>query len=43
MQIIGIIIIGLAFAFFSGFRVVKEYERGIVYTLGKYSGMRTAG
>ncbi|MBL8639824.1 MAG: slipin family protein [Alphaproteobacteria bacterium] len=24
-------------------RIVKEYERGVIYTLGKYTGMRGAG
>ena len=27
----------------SSIRVIKEYERGIVYTLGKYTGTRDAG
>ncbi len=27
----------------SSFRIIKEYERGVVYTLGKYSGTRNAG
>lgn len=27
----------------SSFRIIKEYERGVVYTLGKYSGTRGSG
>ena len=28
---------------FSGFRVLKEYERGVVFRLGRFNGVRTAG
>ena len=27
----------------SSIKIIKEYERGIVYTLGKYTGTRDAG
>ncbi|HNQ92711.1 MAG TPA: slipin family protein [Alphaproteobacteria bacterium] len=27
----------------SSIRIIKEYERGVIYTLGKYTGMRGAG
>lgn len=30
-------------AFLASIRIIKEYERGVVYTLGKYTGMRGAG
>lgn len=32
----------LAFAI-SGFRILKEYERGVVFRLGRYNGVRGAG
>lgn len=38
-----IVIVGLVALFFSCVRIIKEYERGVVYTLGKYTGMREAG
>jgi regulator of protease activity HflC (stomatin/prohibitin superfamily) len=28
---------------FSGFKVLKEYERGVVFRLGRFAGVRTAG
>ncbi|MDY0028634.1 MAG: slipin family protein [Pseudobdellovibrionaceae bacterium] len=30
-------------AWLSSIRIIKEYERGVVYTLGKYSGTKGAG
>jgi regulator of protease activity HflC (stomatin/prohibitin superfamily) len=33
----------LVFILASSVRIIKEYERGIVYTLGKYTGTRDAG
>ncbi len=33
----------LVFLLATSVRVIKEYERGIVYTLGKYTGTRDAG
>ncbi|MBL8640716.1 MAG: slipin family protein [Alphaproteobacteria bacterium] len=38
-----IVIVGLVALFFACVRIIKEYERGVVYTLGKYTGMREAG
>lgn len=40
-----LIIIGIVVVLFiiSGIRVVNQYERGVVFTLGKYSGMRKPG
>ena len=38
--------IGLAFVvvlFLSGIRVLQEYERGIVFNLGRYVGIRGPG
>jgi len=43
MSFIGILLVGLGFLFFTGIRIIKEYERGVVYTLGKYSGPRAPG
>ena len=38
------IIIGVIVVFFiSGFRVLKEYERGVVLRLGRFQGVRSAG
>ncbi|MCB1557913.1 MAG: slipin family protein [Alphaproteobacteria bacterium] len=36
-------LIVLAVAWFSSIRIIKEYERGVIYTLGKYSGTKGAG
>jgi len=33
----------LVVAWLSSIRIIKEYERGVVYTLGKYSGTKGAG
>lgn len=35
--------IALVVILFSSVRIIKEFERGIVYTLGKYTGTRGAG
>lgn len=43
LQIFLPILIGLLVVLFSSIRVIKEFERGVVYTLGKYSGTRGAG
>jgi regulator of protease activity HflC (stomatin/prohibitin superfamily) len=42
-EFFGIILFGLLFLAFSMIKIVKEYERGVVYTLGKYSGIRGPG
>lgn len=39
----GVILIGLFVLIFASVRIIKEYERGVVYTLGKYTGSRNAG
>jgi regulator of protease activity HflC (stomatin/prohibitin superfamily) len=38
-----ILLIGLIVVALAAFRIVKEYERGIVYTLGKFTGIRNPG
>lgn len=43
LQILLPILIGLLVLLFSSIRIIKEFERGVVYTLGKYSGTRNAG
>lgn len=43
MEFIGIILVGLGVLFFASVRIIKEYERGVVYTLGKYTGTRGSG
>jgi len=43
MNFIAIISVFLVFLLIASFRIVREYERGIVYTLGKYSGARGPG
>ncbi|HSI20677.1 MAG TPA: slipin family protein [Verrucomicrobiae bacterium] len=37
------LILGLLILFIAGFKLFYQYERGIVFTLGKYSGMREPG
>ena len=37
-----VLLIGLAIVF-RGIRIIYEYERGVVFTLGKYSGIREPG
>ncbi len=39
-----IIFLGVLLALaFAGFRVLAEYERGVVFRLGRFNGVRTAG
>lgn len=40
---IGVVLAGLVILLFASVRIIKEYERGVVYTLGKYTGARAAG
>ena len=35
-----IITVVILIVFFSGFRVAQEYQRGVVFRLGRYSGLR---
>ncbi len=39
---VGFVIV-IAVMISASIRIVKEYERGVIYTLGKYTGMRGAG
>ncbi len=43
MQFIAVIFVIAVIVVVASFRIVKEYERGVVYTLGKYSGSRNPG
>ena len=39
-----IILLGVLLALgFAGFRILKEYERGVIFRLGRYAGVKTAG
>lgn len=38
-----VVLIVLFVVLTSSIRIIKEYERGVIYTLGKYTGMRGAG
>ncbi len=37
------LLIGLLFIIISGIRIVNQYERGVVLTLGRYTGLRAPG
>ena len=44
--VVGVVVavaIFLIFLFLSGFRMLYQYERGVVFTVGKYSGTRNPG
>ena len=41
--ILDILIIALIVAALSGLRVAQEYERGVVFRLGRYKGLRGPG
>lgn len=43
MPIIIILIFIFLLVIVPGFRVIRQYERGVVFTLGKYSGIRNPG
>ncbi len=43
MTFIIVILFILAIIVLPGLRVIRQYERGVVFTLGKYSGMRGPG
>jgi len=41
--IVDLLIIGLVIIALSGLRVAQEYERGVVFRLGRYNGLRGPG
>ena len=43
MDIIVILFVGLFILIIGGLRVVNQYERGVMLTLGKYTGTRNPG
>lgn len=43
MGFLPVLLIGMLILAFASIRIIKEYERGVVYTLGKYTGMRESG
>jgi regulator of protease activity HflC (stomatin/prohibitin superfamily) len=43
MEIMWIIIIAVVVFILSGIKIVNQYERGVVLTLGRYTGMRNPG
>ena len=43
MPILDVIIIALVVILLSGLRVAQEYERGVVFRLGRYKGLRGPG
>lgn len=43
MGFIPVVLVGLLVLAFASIRIIKEYQRGVVYTLGKYTGAREAG
>lgn len=43
MSFFPVLLVILLVVLFSSIRIIKEYERGVIYTLGKYTGMRGAG
>lgn len=43
MEVVFFILIGVAVFFLSGLKVIKQYERGVVLTLGKFTGIRNPG
>src|SRR5476651_1674568 len=43
MPILDIVVLGLVIIALSGLRVAQEYERGVVFRLGRYNGLRGPG
>jgi len=43
MGFLSVLVVALFILLVASFRIVKEYERGVVYTFGKYSGTREPG
>ena len=41
--VLGIVIVVLLFIILPGCRVIRQFERGVVFTLGKYSGIKQPG
>lgn len=43
MEILMPILVFAVFVIIASLRIIKEYERGVVYTLGKFTGIKNAG
>lgn len=43
MELFIFLLVAIVVVLFSSIRIIKEFERGIVYTLGKYTSTRKAG
>ena len=43
LYVAGIVVIALVFVLLSGIRVAAEYQRGVVFRLGRYVGLRGPG
>jgi regulator of protease activity HflC (stomatin/prohibitin superfamily) len=43
MPILIVVFLIVAFIFLSGFRIAREYERAVVFRLGRYTGLRGPG
>lgn len=43
MELVGYIFIGIAVLIMSSIKIVNQYERGVVLTLGRYTGIRNPG
>jgi regulator of protease activity HflC (stomatin/prohibitin superfamily) len=43
MGFIPVVLVAIIVLALASIRIIKEYERGVVYTLGKYTGAREAG
>ena len=43
MSLLPIILVPILFLIIASIRIVREFERGVVYTLGRYTGMRGPG
>src|SRR5476651_2117678 len=43
MPILDIVVLGLVLIALSGLRVAQEYERGVIFRLGRYKGLRGPG
>lgn len=41
--LLGLIVLVILLVILPGIRVIKQYERGVIFTLGKYTGMKNPG
>ncbi|MCB1783602.1 MAG: slipin family protein, partial [Alphaproteobacteria bacterium] len=43
MPFLTVIVIAFVIGIIASIKIIQEYERGVVYTLGRYTGTRGAG